>query len=259
MTDTAEAKVDPTAHRDTVASGRLVALTFDFWGTLYQNAYAREDRLARLDEALRRHGEHRSRERIEAAYGHARGVWDEVWREERRSMPITRWLSELLGHLDATIPDESAVRLGRAIEESFLRGDEPRPVPGVTDVVPRLAGEYRMGLISDTGLTPGRVLRRVMERDGLLAYFDVLTFSDELGTAKPNAEPFLHTLERLDADPEEAAHIGDLPETDLRGARDAGMKAVLFLGVSHREDGRGMADAVFEDYSHLEHLLKHEV
>lgn len=235
--------------------GRLAALTFDFWGTLYQNAYAREDRLNQLREALRRHGEPRRRERIEAAYGHARTVWDRVWREERRSMPITRWLDELLTHLDATIPDEAAVRLGTAIEESFLRTDAPRPVPGVMDVIPRLAAHYRMGLISDTGLTPGRVLRKVMERDGLLDYFEALTFSDELGTAKPNPEPFLHTLEQLDAEPGEAAHIGDLPETDLRGARDVGMKTVLFLGVSHREDGRDLADAVFEDYAEFERVL----
>jgi len=250
-----------TNHVDassTAKVGHLRALTFDFWGTLYQNAYAREDRLQRLDETLRQHGEARSRERIDAAYGQARTVWERVWREERRSMPITRWLNELLEHLDATIPDEAAVRLGTAIEESFLRGDDPHPVPGVLDVIPRLAGKYRMGLISDTGLTPGRVLRRVMERDGLLSYFEVLTFSDELGTAKPNPGPFLHTLEHLEADPEEAAHIGDLPETDLRGAHDVGMKAVLFLGVSHREDGRELADAVFEDYAELEHVLEHK-
>jgi hypothetical protein len=33
------------------------------------------------------------------------------------------------------------------------------------------------------------------------------------------------------------------------------MKAVLFLGVSHREDGREMADAVFSDYRELEEVL----
>jgi putative hydrolase of the HAD superfamily len=141
------------------------------------------------------------------------------------------------------------------MEAVYLRGDEPYPVPGVTEVVPRLAERFRLGLISDTGLTPGRVLRQVMRRDGLLACFDALTFSDELGTAKPHPDPFLHTLSVLVARPEEAAHIGDLPETDLKGARGVGMKAILFLGVSHREDGRGLADAVFQDYDELEGLI----
>lgn len=236
--------------------GGLVALTFDFWGTLYQNASAQVDRMALLGACLERHGQPRSRESIEAAYRHADSLWDRVWRGEQRSIPIWRWLNAVLRHLDASIPEDAAAHLGREIEEAFLHGDNPRPVSGVMHVVPKLARMYRLGLISDTGLTPGRVLRRVMERDGLLSAFDALTFSDELGTAKPDPKPFLHTLELLGARPDRAAHIGDLPETDLRGARDVGMKCVLFLGVSGREDGREMADAVFENYAELMHVLE---
>jgi putative hydrolase of the HAD superfamily len=165
-------------------------------------------------------------------------------------------VDELLSYVDAELPEDAEEALGRAMEAIYLRGDEPRPVSGVTEVVPRLAQRFRLGLISDTGLTPGRVLRQVMDRDGLLSYLDVLTFSDELGMAKPQPEPFLYTLRLLDASPEEAAHIGDLPETDLRGARGVGMKTILFLGVSHRDDGRQLADGIFADYDKLEELLE---
>jgi putative hydrolase of the HAD superfamily len=234
----------------------LQVLTFDFWGTLYENAYAREDRLRLLGDALTNHGQPRSWDEMDAAYSHVRSVWDRIWREEQRSMSIERWLGELLGHLEADLPDDAAAQLGRAIQEIYMRADEPRPVAGVREVLPVLAERYPLGLISDTGLTPGRVLRQVMRRDDLLAFFDALTFSDELGSAKPKPEPFLHTLDRLGAEPGKAAHIGDLPETDLQGARRVGMKAVLFLGVSEREDGRKLADAVFRDYDELEHLLE---
>lgn len=234
----------------------LRAVTFDFWGTLYQNAYAHEERLDLLASVLERHGQPRGMDELEAAYEHARSVWDKVWRDQKRSIPIERWLEELLGHLDARLPDEAERRLGEAIESVYLRGDDPRPVPGVRKVLPNLSDRYRLGLISDTGLTPGRVLREIMRRDGLLAYFEALTFSDELGTAKPQPEPFLRTLEGLSVEAMEAAHIGDLPETDLRGARRVGMKAILFLGVSHREDGCELADAAFEDYDELSALLE---
>jgi putative hydrolase of the HAD superfamily len=236
--------------------GGLVALTFDFWGTLYQNAYMRDERLSMLQSVLKRHDQPRSPGETERAYDHAQSVWDRVWREEQRSISITRWVHELLSHLNASLPEDAAAEFGRTIEEVFVSGDVPRPVPGVRDVIPGLAQRYRLGLISDTGLTPGRVLRQVIRRDDLLSYFDALTFSDELGTAKPKPEPFLHTLDRLGAEPEAAAHIGDLPETDLRGARRVGMKAILFLGVSGREDGRDLADAVFEAYDELEQLLE---
>lgn len=234
----------------------LRALTFDFWGTLYTNAPAREERLHLVDDVLKRHGAPRSREQMIDAYSHARSVWDRVWREEQRSIPVERWLDEFLGYLDADLPEDAASQLGQDVQEIYLRGDKPRPVAGVTEVLPRLARTYRLGLISDTGLTPGRVLRGVMRRDGLLSFFEALTFSDELGAAKPKPEPFLRTLDLLGARPQGAAHIGDLPETDLRGARRAGMKAILFLGVSEREDGRHLADAVFESYSELEDVLE---
>lgn len=234
----------------------LRALTFDFWGTLYQNAYAREERLDLLSEVLEQHRQPRPLDELEAAVDHARSVWEEVWQKEQRSISIDRWLDELLGRLGVRLSSEPKAALGRAIESVYLQTDEPKLVVGVTEVLTELADRYRLGLISDTGLAPGRVLREVMRRDGLLSHFDTLTFSDELGTAKPRPEPFLRTLARLEASPNEAAHIGDLPETDLHGARNVGMRAVLFLGVSHREDGLSLADAAFSDYSELEELLE---
>lgn len=234
----------------------LRAVTFDFWGTLYQNAYAREERMRLLSTVLEEHGQSRSMNALEQAYRHARSVWDQVWREEHRSISIGRWLKELLEHLDADLPDAASQRLGRAIESVYLSTDVPRPVPAVQQVLPELAERYRLGVISDTGLTPGRVLRQVMQRDGLLSCFDALTFSDEIHVAKPEPKPFLHTLGALGVSPHAAAHVGDLPETDLRGARDVGMKAILFLGVSQREDGRPLADAAFTHYHELIGLLE---
>ncbi len=232
------------------------AVTFDFWGTLYQNADARDERLGLVSDVLERHGESRAPAVLEAGFSHAMSVWDQVWREEQRSLSTKSALEEVLGYVGASLPEEAKRQLGRSIESVYLETDKPRPVPGVRDVLPGMAERYRLGLISDTGLTPGRVLREVMRRDGLLTHFEILTFSDELGSAKPQPLPFLRTLADLEASPAEAAHIGDLPETDLRGARNVGMKAVLFLGVSRREDGRSLADAIFSDYDELDELLE---
>jgi len=233
----------------------LHTLTFDFWGTLYQRAHAQDNRLRLLEEALDRYSRPRPRAELEQAYGHAWSVWDRTWREEHRSLTVEHWLRHMLTFLEVDLPEEALTKLRQPIEEVYLRGDAPQPVPGVVEVLPRLAQRYRLGLISDVGLTPGRVLREILRRDGLLPCFRALTFSDETGMTKPLPGQFLRTLTVLDARPEEAAHIGDLPETDLAGARAVGMKAILFLGVSHRQDGRPTADAVFEKYSDLEKLL----
>jgi len=235
----------------------LEVLTFDFWGTLYQGAYGVAPRIALIEAALERHDQPRTREALLAAYDHAWSVVDHVWRNQHRSMPVSAWLEELLDSAGVDLPKETRVSLCEPIEEVLLGdGEGPVLLPGVSEVVPRLARRYRLGLISDVGLTPGRVLRRLLSRDGLLPHFSALTFSDEAGATKPEREVFLRTIEALGSCPQRAAHIGDLPETDLVGARAAGMRAVLFLGASQRNDGLALADAAFEDYAELEALLK---
>jgi FMN phosphatase YigB (HAD superfamily) len=234
----------------------LDAVTFDFWGTLYQNATGRKKRIHLLGEALTRHAQPHPQAALEAAHRHAWSVWQRIWREEHRSISFEHWLREMLAFLKTDLPEDVMAGLRRPIEEIYLDGDAPRPVPGVAEVLPRLSQRYRLGLISDTGVTPGRVLREILRRDGLLDYFQALTFSDETGAAKPLPGQFLRTLAILETQPEKAAHIGDLPETDLAGARAVGMKAVLFLGVSDRQDGRQMADAAFEEYGELQELLE---
>ncbi len=233
----------------------LCALTFDFWGTLYQGDTVRPYRLALLGEALAGAGQARSPEDLEAAYAHCWRVLDRLWLEEHRSITVERWLEEMLLFLRAEVDEAARSALYRPIQDALLE-HPPRLVPGVREVLPRLARRFRLGLISDVGLSPGRVLRELLRRDGLLDCFRVTTFSDESGVTKPLPEAFLRTLAALDVPPAQAAHIGDLPETDLAGARGVGMRAVLFLGVSHREDGLEMADAAFVDYAELEDLLR---
>jgi putative hydrolase of the HAD superfamily len=234
---------------------RLRAVTFDFWGTLYSDTSARDKRLRLFEEVLARHSQPRDWSALEAAYSHVHGLWERLWREERRSITCAHWMREMLGFLQVSLPDDVLAELRRPVEGVYLDSDAPFLIPGVAAVISRLSRRYRLGLISDVGLTPGWVLREILRRDGLLPHFGALTFSDETGLTKPCAEQFLHTLDALGARPGEAAHIGDLSETDLAGARGVGMKAILFLGASHRDDGLPLADVAFEEYGELEAAL----
>ena len=83
-----------------------------------------------------------------------------------------------------------------------------------------------VGLISNTGMTPGYTFRRYMEQVGILEYFDVLAFSDELRLAKPSTEIFLHTARELGAQPQWVVHVGDHYLNDVVGAAKAGMKTI---------------------------------
>ena len=69
-------------------------------------------------------------------------------------------------------------------------------------------------------------MRQLMERDGIIGWFDQLTFSNEVGCSKPNRGIFQHTLDRIGVSSYEAAHIGDDKLTDIVGAKIAGMTAI---------------------------------
>lgn len=99
---------------------------------------------------------------------------------------------------------------------------------GAKTVLGILAPKYRLALICNTGRTPGQVIRPWLTAAGLSKYLRVLTFSNELGIAKPNPDIFSQTLKKLGVVPERAAHIGDDPRTDVKGARWAGMIPIWF-------------------------------
>jgi putative hydrolase of the HAD superfamily len=67
----------------------------------------------------------------------------------------------------------------------------------------------------------------ILEGLGLRRYFDSMTISSEAGWAKPAPEIFRVALERHAIQPAEALHVGDSEDTDLAGARAAGIAGVL--------------------------------
>jgi len=111
-----------------------------------------------------------------------------------------------------------------------------------------------LGLICNTGRTPGTMLKIVLQRLGILDHFDALTFSDVLGIRKPDPQIFHLTLEQLKVSADRALHVGDDPSTDILGARGVGMWAVLLgsSGVSRTEDQRVRA---IENLATLPHIL----
>lgn len=66
---------------------------------------------------------------------------------------------------------------------------------------------------------------------------------------KPSKELMLYAAQRVGADPENCVVVGDREETDIEGARRAGMRSVLVrTGVA---DGSDLADLVVDDLASL--------
>jgi putative hydrolase of the HAD superfamily len=209
------------------------AVTIDFWNTLYDSANGpprNEARRTVLREAITTAGLACPDDRFEAAYA---GLWeyfDHHWLERQRTPTSHEMVLEILRRLDLELPDEAVT----SVAGEFSRGVLDHPpglLPGALDGVKYLKEQsLHISLISDTAFSPGTILRELMERDGIARYFDTYIFSDETGVAKPHPEAFRLALAGSGAHPEEAFHIGDIERTDIRGARSAGMKAVLYKG-----------------------------
>ena len=113
--------------------------------------------------------------------------------------------------------------------------------PRAEDAVRELASRgVALGIVSNTGRTPGIILRRVLERHDLLRHFGAISYSDEVGYRKPDAEIFRRTLAKLGVEASDAAHVGDNPIADVQGAQATGMRGVHYaaagrLGASHAD------------------------
>jgi pyrophosphatase PpaX len=94
----------------------------------------------------------------------------------------------------------------------------------VVEVLPRLRAEgRRLGIV--TAKRRETVQLAFDRLPGLESNFEVVVGSEDTERHKPDPDPILEALARLDAAPEDAAYIGDSP-FDVRAAKAAGVYAV---------------------------------
>jgi HAD superfamily hydrolase (TIGR01549 family) len=235
----------------------LKAITFDFWNTLYKAAaYAHPLRRRFLFELFAKHQIDVSPEQVDAAEDVARRVWNKAWREEYRTPSAAEWVRVMLNELLIELPAADFEALATCYDRSLLDANPgPTLIDGAAETIRRLAQHYRLGVISDSGLSTGRTLREFLIRDQLIEYFTQLSFSDEVGVSKPHPHIFHLTLECLGAQPHEAVHIGDLTRSDIAGAKGVGMWAVRLTANYDDADQSVEPDAVLGSYAELEQWL----
>ena len=223
---------------------KIIAVTFDLWQTLLVDnrelGLTRSNaRLEGVRRILAENGECFDAEHISEAYWECyrkcaairEGLLDVSFPEQIEIFAdnISTGLGERLG-------PEALAEITRVYADSFL----DYPPPAHTDAVSVLEGVrgmgLRIGLISNTGMTPGTTFRTYLSNTGMLGFFDILTFSDEVKMSKPAREIFLQTLRSLGATPGETVHVGDSIRNDVAGAKDCGLKTVWITGFSERED-----------------------
>jgi putative hydrolase of the HAD superfamily len=184
------------------------AVVFDLDYTL---AVPRRDRATILEEATAAAGAP-SLTRAEYLEAHRRNLTTES-RE-----PI---FADLLAGSGSDV-DPAAV--AAAYRETIA--DALEPLPGVEAMLADLRTEYRVGLLTNG---PIRAQRDKLETLGWEDAFDAALVTGELEAGKPDPRAFEAIAAELDVDPADAVYVGDEVAADVRGATEAGMRAVQVL------------------------------
>jgi putative hydrolase of the HAD superfamily len=97
-------------------------------------------------------------------------------------------------------------------------------LPGAEETVKTLSRRgMKLALLTNGD---GAVQRQRVQRFGLDKLFPVCLIEGEIGLGKPDPRMFRMALGRLDTTAEKAWMVGDLLETDIAGARDAGIHSI---------------------------------
>lgn len=207
----------------------IKAITFDLWNTLIHNKNYSEYRLSKLNEMLCRYGPAPTEKELNSLYMTGWAHSSELKKTEKNlHVETTEITRKVLENAGLSHQPEELMNLTRIYEEAILEAP-PRLKDGVAETLRALEGRYKMGIISDTGVSPGRIMRQVLKGLGISHYFDGFTFSDEVGVCKPDMRIFRQALRELDVLPSETIHVGDLIRSDVMGAKMMGMKAVWIM------------------------------
>lgn len=212
------------------------SVAFDLWETLITDtpelSRGQERlRLEKMEAILESRGHAALAERIEHAY---RALWrrchDLYWSIDR-DVPCRRQIEHFLEELGLD---------AAGVDEGTLADLEDAYAEAALEVLPQAVSDARetlfalrerglsLGLISNTGRTPGSVLRRILGAMGLAEPLDVMVFSNEHGHCKPRPSIFEELRAGLGMRFEEIVFIGDNIYADVHGAQSVGMRAIHF-------------------------------
>lgn len=236
------------------------ALSLDYWDTLFDGGTLPE-RLERRQAALRRMLRNLecdvSDEEFHTLYRAAGAEADRWWREEHRGYGANERIRWMLGRLNVTRPPdcEHVAAAVRAVDETLIEFPPPM-LTGARETVEQLAARYPMAILSDTGFASGVAQDALLEREGILPLFPARIYSMDVGHAKPRREMFEACATALGRAADTIIHIGDNERTDVRGALDAGFRAIRLDVV--RDNGPSAAELVARTFDELREYLLDE-
>lgn len=108
----------------------------------------------------------------------------------------------------------------------------------------------KLGLVTNFAYPP--CIYHMLNKFNLNHTFDAVIISGQIGWVKPSPKIFQTALRKLESKAKQTIFVGDDPDTDIKGARNAGMKTVLLSSENTCKD----ADRTITHLSELPNAIK---
>lgn len=223
----------------------IKAITFDFWRTLFRENERDERTRVRIDAFIEATGA--PEDEVMPAF---EKTWSEFLRhhiEQQQTLRPEDAVRLTAEALNITLDDDVFAELTEVFGTAILRFP-PVPVDDALAAVREAAARVPVGIISDSGVSPGTSLRKLLLNHGFSKCLSNMVFSDEMGVAKPQAAMYHEAARGLGVRTADLLHIGDLQPTDIVGAQNVGATAALFAGDNARFYGNTTAEHSFRSW-----------
>ncbi|MDT4977566.1 MAG: hypothetical protein QOG98_3324 [Pseudonocardiales bacterium] len=127
-----------------------------------------------------------------------------------------------------------------------------RLYPHVREVLTKLRETFPLAVVTDAQSTWAR---GELNKVDLLRYFDPIIVSGDYGFRKPDPRLFRIALDRMNVSAERTIYVGNDMHRDIYGAREAGMKTVMFDSNQGTKEHLGcVPDYTITDHRELLHI-----
>ena len=135
--------------------------------------------------------------------------------------------------------------------QAYLRSKDAllAPYPGVRQTLVELTRRgLKLGVLTDA---PRLKAWQRLTQLALAEFFDTVVTSGDTGLQKPHPVPFRTALQAMDLRPFEVLMVGDWPEKDVQGAKEAGLRTALAEYGGHHHDADHGADFVIQSFAEV--------
>jgi HAD superfamily hydrolase (TIGR01549 family) len=202
------------------------AVIFDYIGTLVNcRNYTIDASKLKLYNALLAEGFDVDKDKFLNAYNLAHEKYRKVRYEQLREVTNAVWVAEALSDLGIEVTADDC-RIKAALNvffQDFIDTLEIRA--GAKKLIKQAQQQCKVALISNFTYAP--VIYKSLRAMGISELLHVVVVSEQVGWRKPSNYIFQYALNKLQVQAGEAVYIGDSPNEDIKGAKQAGLKTIF--------------------------------